>query len=218
MEREKANTFRHLDSHAAQLHKLRFRRLIIHLPDRFQIHGPFRNTDCRFPNIAASVSQITGVQILQRRAGKCLCVREIIITLPRNRRLFFSISLAQKRNAFPYPPDIILLGNDKGHYHLPQILAENPNPASVRSRAQKIGVLFIYSGYNFPVILLPVKIVSPQAFKLLRLAVKGKLISLLHDFQIFSKRNKAVTLPVKSFKPKALTRFADLLYGKIILC
>ena len=220
VEGKEADTVRHLAAHAAKPHKLRPGRGIVHPLQVIQVHLASKNHFHGLSDIPAPVAQAPGPQVRLRGPGQLPRAGERIVDLPLPGNTPPAIPLCQELHIPSDTPDVILLGDDEGDDHLPQVLPEDADaPAKVR-RPDKVGVRRVYPLLVRPVIFLQVKIGAPEIPQLLFLTVKSEGVRFFRLFYL--------QVPVPGHKlpdsffyflhAKALAGRQNLPRGKMLFC
>ena len=220
VEGKEADAVRHLAAHAAKPHKLCPGRGIVHPLQGLQVHLISKDHFHGLSDIPAPVAQAPGPQVRLRGLGQLPRAGERIVDLPLIGNAPPAIPLCQELHIPSDTPDVVLLGDDEGDDHLPQVLPEDADAPSKIRRPDKVGVRRVYPLLVRPVIFLQVKIGAPEIPQLLFPAVKpeGVRFFRLFYFQVPVPGHKLPDPFFYLLHAEALAGGEDLPRGKMLFC
>ena len=157
----------------------------------FQRHGPY---------VLIPVPESQAAEPLRAACSHCPGLRKRIIRSLHRFHAFARVQdqpgarfpgskfLTQRIYAVSNPGDIIVLRNQEGDDHLPQILTEDPHaPAKGHGRLQVL-ILRVHRTLHRFIVGIHIKIGTPDPFKFSFLTGKQKAAFVLHDFHILFSR------------------------------
>ena len=161
MKPEQRNTVRYLDAYAADAGQRPKHRLLRCIPECIKIKPPLSHIRRCRPHISAPVSQPAGRKSLIAQGKNLLRCREEIISSAGIDLL--SRRLTEQLHALLDGWNILVLGDDEAHQHLPGILLKNPDSLSgIAGGVQKGVVLFQNPPSHRSVTGAEVKIIIPD--------------------------------------------------------